>query len=517
MVDNVFQRLFPNRSQASAPAGDDQRRELKAQLEAVDLIGERARLNELISGGTDSKLFSKIERTMNNLQSLSSAGSPIADRRGHELFSDLTSAAVDAVLKEVSIPAAMSPILMSKGALEAYFSLSSALQTYLFDYLFSRYAHAIDQAREALKLPMGGSGGYGDFKNAVDYCLARMGDKSMSDKSLNDFLDRVKMMQEDPGFLRAYLKLADMRSELDMNFRGAFERFAAFQKDFSDFVMSIYGSDGIEDEGVRAMWRYAFSEVDDLLRDADNVLTSIDVTFALFARYESREKFEIATEVLKAYGISSVYSAIDLAVKLNNVRADARNTRLLFESLPDLDIPSYLRVDLFRVVNELILNAFRYSDLSKSRRTVKVSADLVDGLLKIKVKDNGPGLSNIAGRMAPTERGGLARVDRIVKRRGWRFSMKSRAGKGTTAKVLIGTESWKSLPASATGSKHTVPPPGGFEGIARDYAREDLKCAEIDPADLPADIYVTPGAYVDAQLRGLITLSSANIMLATIG
>jgi hypothetical protein len=227
---------------------------------------------------------------------------------------------------------------------------------------------------------------------------------------------------------------------------------------------------------------------------------------------------EVTTEVLASYGISHLHSAIILAVNINNVRADARNTILDGGSMPDLEIPFYLRVDLFRAVNELILNALRYSDLGKSDRRVEVSADLVDSFLKIKVRDNGPGMQGIAAKMAPDEGGGLARVSRIVGRRGWRFSVKSRAGEGTTAKILIDTGNWKSQPASATGSKHTIPPENDFGGIklCRDYARKDLKDVEVDPADLPADIYVTPGAYLDAQLSGLITLSSANLFFATV-
>jgi two-component sensor histidine kinase len=508
VVDNVFQSLFPHSTPPAAPHSDEHRKVLDTQLRAVDLIGERARLNELIagSGGTGSDLFPKIERTMNHLQELTRIGSPIEDRRGHDLFTSLTSAAVDAVLKEISIPVAMSPILMGKGAVEAYFSLSSALQGYLFDYLFSRYSQVVEDAGMALELPMSESEGYGDFKSAVDYCLA-----TGAGKSMDGFLDRINKMQKDPGFLRAYLKLAELRGEIDVNFRGALERFWLFQRDFSDFMETIYKNDDRRNANTLGMWRYAFSEVDDLLRDADNVLTSLDVTFALLARYEYREKMEIATDVLKSFGISHVHSAITLAVNINNVRADARNTKVEGGSRADLEIPSFLRVDLFRVVNELILNAFRYSDLEKSDRKVDVTADLHDGLLKIKVYDNGPGVENISGKIAETEKGGLARINRIAKRRGWRFSMESRIGERTRAKILIDTGRWASQPASTTGGKHTIPPPGGFWGILGSDPEHSTRCDYdgIDSEGIPDDFAIAAGAIAARQLEGAAVMIPA--------
>jgi two-component sensor histidine kinase len=508
VVENVYHRIFPGGTPPAAPHSDEHRKVLDTQLKAVDLIGERARLNELIVGcsGTDPDLFPKIERTMENLQALSRMGSPIEDRRGHDLFTSLTSAAVDAVLKEISIPAAMSPILMSKGALEAYFSLSSTLQYYLFDYLFSRYSHAIEDARLTLTTPMGKSEGYGDYARAVEYCLATHGGEPMG-----DFLKKIEKMREDPGFLRAYLKLIELRSELRDHFRGALDMFGAFQRDFSDFVRSIYEVETRENAEIRGMWQYAFSEVDDLLRDADNVLTSLDVTFALLARYEARDKMEVATDVLRSFGISHVPSDIYLAVNINNVRADARNTEIDADSSTDIEVPSYLRVDLFRAVNELLLNSIRNSDLGKSDRTVTVSAKLVDSLLKIKVKDNGPGVKNITGKIAQAEKGGLARVNRIARRRDWRFSMKAREGTGTVAQLSIDTERWASQPPSATGGRHTIQTPDGFRGILGADPERSMHCEYdgIDAEGFPDDYAIATGAIAARQLEGVAVMIPA--------
>lgn len=509
VVDKAFQRLFQPSTSTAAPRTNEHRRVLTEQLEAVDLIGARARLNALISGsgGTDSKLFPMVERTMDNLRELSRLGSPIENRRGHELFSSLTSAAVEAVLQEVSIPSAMLPILMSDGAIEAYFSMSSALQSYLFDYLFLSYAHVVEEARRKLAISPNGENLYDDIIDAITYCRA-----TGSYKPSDNFDKRVQRAQKDPGFVKAWLKLAELRTELGVNYRKALERFWSFQGDFSEFLETIYETYGGGNADMLGMWRYAFSEVEDLLRDADDVLTSLDVTFALLARYSHRWDLENATEVLASYGISHVHSAIILAVNINNVRANARNTIITGGSMPDLEIPFYLRVDFFRSVNKLILNALSNSDLRRSDRRVHITAETDGGFLKIKVFDNGPGVKDISSKIAETEKGGLARINRIAKRRGWSFSVKNRLLRGFKATLLIDTRKWADQPASTTGGKNTVQPPDSFGGIVGADPERSMPCDYdgMDSDGLSDDYAVAASPIAAHQLR------AASVMMPTI-
>ena len=423
----------------------------ESHLKAIDLIGEKARLNELIAGsrGPGSPLFSKIQKTMVNLEWLSRAGSPMEDRRGYELWGELASIATDAVLKKMSVAGAMSPVLMSRSALEAYFSLAGALERCLFDDLLASYSRSIETARFELgtDMPMTEK----VRQRVLSYCITTYMDMP-SELFQAQFSDRLK----DPAFVYAHDVIERAKKDLDKIFRAGLSRFEAFQADFADFIDMLYEADEGASAESHEMWRYAFSEVGDLVRDAHNVLTSLDVTLYRLERYRTRAPLGEALELLTNFDASHVHSIIDLAMGVLNARATARNTAIHYELTPGIEVPSYLKVDLFRAVFEPMLNAVSQSDLSASDRKLTVKAYMRVNLLQVKIKDSNTGLAGLGTLVMADERGGLARMTRIARRRGWRISAKSRKGEGAAITLSIDTKGWSSELPSATGTRPTL-------------------------------------------------------------
>jgi len=442
---------YSGRPPAPFGAGGDAGDLSKAHRKALDLIGENARLDALVSGkeGARSPLFARIRQTMIDLEWLSRAGAPMENRRGHELWNDLATVAMDAVLKEVSVPRAMSPVLMRRSALEAYFSIAGALEACFYDNLFTSYRRWIEKARFEL-------GRQRDIVDDVQNRVLKYCGNVYKDEPPRRFSELLSFHLEDAAFVYAHDSIAESRDYLNEQFREGLQRFGAFQAGFSDLIDMIYDGKPNAGAGDREMWRYAFGQVDDLVRDADNVLTSIDLTLHRLERYRVRAELEEALGILVNFETSHVDSIIDMAMNVLNARATARNTSISYELTPGIEVPSYLKADLFRAVFEPMLNAVTRSDLSASERNVNVRAYMKDKLLQVRIGDSNIGLAGIGALIRRNGEGGLARMESIARRRGWRYSMRSRMGEGAQVTISIDTKDWSSQPPSATGARPTL-------------------------------------------------------------
>jgi signal transduction histidine kinase len=119
----------------------------------------------------------------------------------------------------------------------------------------------------------------------------------------------------------------------------------------------------------------------------------------------------------------------------------------------DIQVPEDLTIntDAVRfaiIINNLISNAFKYSDYSKNRPCVHVTAQRSDNFIQIVVKDNGEGINEegiekiftMFYRASNKSNGsglGLYLVKETVERLGGTIEVKSEQGKGSEFRVMI--------------------------------------------------------------------------------
>ncbi len=425
--------------------------------------------------GGVSELLSRIEETAIILEELAREGSPLANPDGYEFAGRLSRAGEEVSAKGGSLPMAMVELVRDRVALDVYSSLSGALRFHLFDTLFSRYSRSIEEAHlRLISKPMqDDDDGYYRRENEkiISFCM-----RSMKGRSTDLFLRRYEEMHRDPRIVLAYHELDAMYLELRNTFRHQLNSFGAFHEGFSSLLGMLCAAGGGPDSSLPGAWRDAFIEASDLMRDAENVLTSMDIAFMHLAPVDGwselerrlggidglRRKLESDLEMLMSYARSDVASIADLAVYVNMIRARARGVRPVVEGMPLLWVPKPFRVDLFRSVNEVVLNAIRSADLEKEDRSVRIAGKRSGSLLRISVSDNGPGIAKILRSPDPVGRGGLARVLRTSERHGWRFSVRPRAGGGTEAEISIDTKGWPGMQAGVVGARTTLVEYGGI-------------------------------------------------------
>jgi signal transduction histidine kinase len=142
-----------------------------------------------------------------------------------------------------------------------------------------------------------------------------------------------------------------------------------------------------------------------------------------------------------------VFPVVEQALVDVQYSDEARNIKV--ETLVPEDLA--LNTDPVRfaiVVNNLISNAFKYSDQSKKIPTVKIAANRINGKVQLKVEDNGEGIGeeqlgkifSMFYRASSKSSGsglGLYLVKETVERLGGTIDVESQVGKGSVFTVRI--------------------------------------------------------------------------------
>jgi len=426
-----------------------------------------------------SELLSRIEETTVSLGEIAGEGSPLADPDAYELAGRLGRAGDGVSAGGGSLPMEIVALVRDQAAFNVYSSLSGAFRHHLFDTLFSRYSRAIEEAHLRLisKSMQDDDDGYYTRENEkiTSFCL-----RSTTNRSTDLFLRRYEEMHRDPRIALAYHELDAMYRELRSSFRHQLDGFEAFHHGFSSLMGMLLAASGGEGEALPGAWRDAFLESADLMRDAENVLTSMDISFAYLAPADGwselerkrggidgvRRKLESDLEVLMSYSRSDVASIADLAVYVNMIRARARGVHPSVGALPPVWVPEALRVDIFRSLNEVVLNAIKFASLDKENRSMTMEGEERGSILRIGVSDDGPGIPKAHLSPDPTGKGGLSRVMRTAKRHGWGFSIRPRTGGGTEAEIRIDMKGWPGMQAGTLGARTTLVECGAVLGGA---------------------------------------------------
>ncbi len=148
----------------------------------------------------------------------------------------------------------------------------------------------------------------------------------------------------------------------------------------------------------------------------------------------SRESFDLST-------VSSLFNVI---CRLNKARAKEGDVYMKTNG-DEIDLAEGVRFDIFRVVNELVINATKYADPEKDERIVYLKSTPRKNKLQISVEDNGIGMESIERavlrgvRLHPEiEDGdglGLNNVSEITAGRSWDFDIFSVPGVGSTITI----------------------------------------------------------------------------------
>ncbi len=403
-------------------------------LEAVD-PGERARFFGALVDGCRSAahpFFIPIQRVMIDLERFSAEGSVMEDEGAHGLWTMLKSELERALGSKASLPRAIFPLLTSEVARSAFQSLSKSLKGHLFDFLVSAYPSYVDGPLSWLRIrPLEEMNELSEIKRYISEIA-----------SYEERFEMKLLDNPDPGFELAKMTVGLIQNGLRGNFRQLLDDFCNFQLQLSNLLTVLDGAESRGEGAAMRSWRTLFSENEDLFRDADNLLTSLDVTFGYLSVYHDREALGEMLEALRTYGFLQVSSIVGIVLAVNAVRAGARNTRLEFDPIPGIEVPEGMRTDLFRAVNELVLNAVVNSNLHAEGRRVHVGGRLSDEELLLEISDNGPGIEGRSGIVREDGVGGIGRVARIAGRHGWRFSLGSGAEGGTKASLAMDIDEW---------------------------------------------------------------------------
>jgi signal transduction histidine kinase len=174
--------------------------------------------------------------------------------------------------------------------------------------------------------------------------------------------------------------------------------------------------------------------MNDRLTGLENVLNNI-------LDYSRNAKSELMIQPV------AIHPVVEQALVDMQYSDEARNIQVNTNVPEDLT----LRTDAIRfaiVVNNLISNAFKYSDHRKEKPTVSVNAHRVNGHLHLSVEDNGEGIGeeqlqkifSMFYRASSKSSGsglGLYLVKETVERLGGTIEVESKMGKGSVFKVKI--------------------------------------------------------------------------------
>lgn len=204
-----------------------------------------------------------------------------------------------------------------------------------------------------------------------------------------------------------------------------------------------------------------YDDKNSFMHDVTNILTALSGTITYGISCEDDDELHEIIQELNALNPSTIISLAMMVRTLNRTKAIQSGVRIDVNSDNDseaVSVGKMSQMDLFRVLNEIVLNARKYSDPNKRDRWVNIKSGVSGANVNISVRDNGLGIPSIPRAM---ERGvrfyrsaeegeglGLSGVCDIVEANEWELSARSTLG--------VGSEFILSLPMIVAGSSVLV-------------------------------------------------------------
>lgn len=205
-------------------------------------------------------------------------------------------------------------------------------------------------------------------------------------------------------------------------------------------------------------WSCSLDEASGLFHDVNNIMACYEMAYSLRSGRPDSPQARAALERLQEYDITSLRSIVGMAVRLHASRLGGQHLEIEAGEIPPINIPAEQRVDLIRIISELLTNALRHADPEKPRPLVRVEALMDEGAVSVAVADNGIGIRDVGAVLGSGVReqglgsgSGLQTIKGIAAFQGWTFELHSMPGTGTRAAVKIGViqqgEGWQSAPS----------------------------------------------------------------------
>jgi signal transduction histidine kinase len=178
-----------------------------------------------------------------------------------------------------------------------------------------------------------------------------------------------------------------------------------------------------------------------MLHDVSNIMLSL-ASRVLYEWSDAEDaSSQTATLAHHAFDLSTVTSIFHIVFMLN--KTDAMNKSVSLKVHGDMvEIAEPARCDLFRAVNELVVNAVKYCDPEKEACRVLLKSTPVKKRLDIQVEDNGLGMQDPERAMlkgvrlhpcvAHGDGTGLYNVSELAASNEWRFDVVSVPGVGSS-------------------------------------------------------------------------------------
>jgi hypothetical protein len=391
-------------------------------------------------------------------------------------------------------------LVRKRRALDEYFSTSFALRHFLFDVFLFSHAAMIEGVRTFLGMDeeRDGSGvSLSFYDRRMDWLASRFGIS----------LDAPS----DAGFSLARQSIASARGGLRKAYASVADPFWKLMEDHPGLIRTIYNEDE-ESDTIAQRWGQTFAEVEDCMCDAKNLAASLDATLHYLGACGDRTELQQALEVLSGCNLLHVDGILRLAMSVHVGKAVAGGVTIAFGEFPEVEVPEDLRIDLFRSVSELVLNAIVHADA----RLITVDARLQGSRLVVSVKDDGCGFVDPAGKTMPESKGGLARISHTVVRRRWESFVASEPNGGTESRLSIDVGGWEQIRsgtmADAPAQPISVSEMGMSAGAASFLGAGD-KTPPAEPGSAVAYSFAASATCVSA---GYVLISAANVLATPI-
>lgn len=183
-----------------------------------------------------------------------------------------------------------------------------------------------------------------------------------------------------------------------------------------------------------------------MLHDISNIMLSLAAGLWCSSNEDLEPTASSSTLAHQAFDLSTVASIFHIVYMLN--KTDALNKGISLKVHGDqVEISRAIRCDLFRAVNELVVNAIKYADLEKEDRSVSLKSIPSKTRLEITVEDNGVGMKDteaalVKGRrlhpdLAYGDGTGLYNVSRLAEANLWEFDVESVPSFGSSFTLVI--------------------------------------------------------------------------------
>ena len=203
-----------------------------------------------------------------------------------------------------------------------------------------------------------------------------------------------------------------------------------------------------------------------LSHDVNNIVGTTRNIARLFEEKKQIGDIDRLLSVVDEYDLSRLDFNIKSAAKVQSLYSRDMDVVVnISKSIPKIEnIPSEMKHFIFRAVNELVLNAIKYSDRSKDKRNIDIGViEHDDGLIDIVVSDNGVGIKNTQSVLTYGARErpdladgtgtGLSAIFDLANKMDVTLSIESSPNKGTSIALKnIDTKGWTKNNPTGNGS-----------------------------------------------------------------